>query len=126
MTCQNWRPTPSFVKSYLHNGVFKSLKDVVHFYNMRDKTPDAFPPPDVNENINTDELGDLGLTDEEENDIVAFLETLSDGYLPSTPVPSDLGTITDFDPYRPVHDVIRVRSYRIRTVLQSQGEQITK
>jgi cytochrome c peroxidase len=29
------RPSPDFVKAYMHNGVFKSLKDVVHFYNKR-------------------------------------------------------------------------------------------
>jgi len=31
-------------------------------------------------NVNSDELGDLGLTPEEEAAIVAFLKTLSDGY----------------------------------------------
>ena len=34
------------------------------------------------ENVNTDELGDLGLTMEEEAAIVAFLKALSDGYIP--------------------------------------------
>jgi cytochrome c peroxidase len=29
------RPSPTFVKAYMHNGVFKSLKEVVHFYNKR-------------------------------------------------------------------------------------------
>jgi cytochrome c peroxidase len=32
------------------------------------------------DNVNTDELGDLGLTPEEEDAIVAFMETLSDGF----------------------------------------------
>jgi hypothetical protein len=32
--------------------------------------------------VNTSELGDLGLTLEEEAAIVAFLKTLSDGFLP--------------------------------------------
>ncbi|MEI8281967.1 MAG: cytochrome c peroxidase [Armatimonadota bacterium] len=32
------RPYPDFVKSYMHNGYFKSLKDVVHFYNARNLT----------------------------------------------------------------------------------------
>ncbi len=65
-------------KAFLHNGVFKSLKDVVHFYNTRDVK--EWPEPEVAENINTDELGDLGLTGEEEDAIVAFMMTLSDGY----------------------------------------------
>ena len=30
------RPRPDFVKAYMHNGYFKSLKAVVHFYNTRD------------------------------------------------------------------------------------------
>ena len=29
------RPDPGFVRSYMHNGVFKSLEEVVHFYNKR-------------------------------------------------------------------------------------------
>jgi cytochrome c peroxidase len=91
------RPGPDFVKAYGHNGYFKSLKGIVHFYNTRDvkpECPDPFtteadalaqgcwPAPEVAENVNMDELGDLGLTPEEEDAIVAFLTTLSDGYQP--------------------------------------------
>lgn len=65
-------------KAYVHNGVFKSLKEVVHFYNTRDV--EEWPAPEVDENVNTDELGDLGLTSEEEDAIVAFMNTLSDGF----------------------------------------------
>ncbi|MGD8540049.1 MAG: cytochrome c peroxidase [Candidatus Aminicenantes bacterium] len=72
------RPGGGFPKAYMHNGVFKSLKEVVHFYNTRDV--EDWPPPEVPENVNTDELGDLGLTSEEEDAIVAFMKTLSDGY----------------------------------------------
>jgi cytochrome c peroxidase len=74
------RPGKGFIKAYMHNGVFKSLKEVVHFYNTRDV--EDWPPPEVAENVNTDELGDLGLTEEEEDAIVAFMTTLSDGYKP--------------------------------------------
>jgi len=84
-----------FPKAFGHNGYFKSLKGIVHFYNTRDvknACPDTFttekdalkmdcwPEPEVPANVNTDELGNLGLTDEEEDAIVAFLNTLSDGY----------------------------------------------
>ena len=72
------RPGDGFTKAYMHNGVFKSLKEVVHFYNTRDV--EEWPAPELAENVNTDELGDLGLTDAEEDAIVAFMETLSDGY----------------------------------------------
>jgi cytochrome c peroxidase len=82
------RPAPEFVKSYLHNGSLKSLKEVVHFYNTRDRIPSSFADPDVIENVNREELGDLGLTDAEEDDIVAFLETLSDQLTPRPPVGS--------------------------------------
>lgn len=74
------RPYPEFVKSYGHNGYFKSLKEIVHFYNTRDVA--EWPAPEVAININEDELGNLGLTDEEEDAIVAFMQTLTDGYQP--------------------------------------------
>ncbi len=64
---------------YSHNGYFKTLQDIVHFYNTRD-IPGIWPQPDVFDNVNRTELGNLGLTSEEEDDIVAFLQTLTDGY----------------------------------------------
>ncbi len=63
---------------YAHNGYFKTLKEIVHFYNTRDVA--NWPPPEVPDNVNDTELGDLGLTDKEEKAIVAFLKTLTDGY----------------------------------------------
>jgi cytochrome c peroxidase len=90
------RPDGEFVKAFGHNGYFKSLEGIVHFYNTRDVldecpgsyteeealAADCWPAPEVEENVNTDELGDLGLTDEEEAALVAYLRTLSDGYTP--------------------------------------------
>lgn len=84
------RPCPTFVKAYMHNGYLKSLKEVVHFYNTRDTfaapscTPQTekktcWPPPEVSANMDMT-IGHLGLTDEEENQLVAFLQTLTDGY----------------------------------------------
>ncbi len=69
-----------FPKAYTHNGFFKTLKETTHFYNTRDV--EDWPPPEVPININEDELGDLGLTEAEEDAIVAFMQTLSDGYKP--------------------------------------------
>jgi cytochrome c peroxidase len=77
------RPTENFIKAYSHNGYFKSLKDIVHFYNTRDVPGAGWPIPEVAVNINTTEMGNLGLTSEQELDIVAFLKTLSDGYVPN-------------------------------------------
>jgi cytochrome c peroxidase len=66
------RPSPDFVRAYMHNGVFKSLEEVVHFYNKRNiavnpttgqevafdlrNGPPAgynrlFPPPEVLDNV---------------------------------------------------------------------------
>jgi cytochrome c peroxidase len=88
-------PGKGYVKAFGHNGYFKSLKGIVHFYNTRDvkpRCPDDFttekdanaqgcwPGAEVIENVNVDELGDLGLTPAEEDAIVDFLKTLSDGY----------------------------------------------
>lgn len=64
---------------YMHNGVLKTLEDVVSFYNTRD-TDSKWGDAEVAENVNTDELGDLKLSDNEVDDIVAFLKTLTDGY----------------------------------------------
>jgi cytochrome c peroxidase len=72
------RPRPDFVKAYMHNGFFKSLRDVVHFYNTRDVTEAKWPAPEVAENLNTTEIGNLGLTPDEEEAIVLFMKTLSD------------------------------------------------
>lgn len=87
-TLRNVDLRPSgLVKAYGHNGYFKSLEEIVHFYNTRD-VPGAgwngmpWPEPEVSENVNTAELGNLGLTEKQEADLVAFLKTLSDGYLP--------------------------------------------
>lgn len=120
-------PYPGFVRAYMHNGVFKSLKEVVHFYNTRNLTtvpgevidftrPDPYagllgtplwpepeypspvtlqnptglpgdnhftPPGSIVANVGGEssspaQVGNLGLTDDEENHIVEFLETLSD------------------------------------------------
>jgi cytochrome c peroxidase len=72
------RPSPGFVKAYMHNGFFKSLKDVVHFYNTRDVAGAGWPAPEVGTNVNTAEMGDLGLTADEEDAIVEFMKTLTD------------------------------------------------
>jgi len=92
------RPTSGSVKAYGHNGYFKSLEAIVHFYNTRDVKPqcpgayteaqalaaDCWPAPEYEATVNRSELGDLGLTPAQESAIVAFMKTLSDGYVPSS------------------------------------------
>jgi cytochrome c peroxidase len=105
------RPTPTFVKAYMHNGVFKNLKTVVHFYNKRNFAVNSagtqvafdlrigppagftrlFSPPEVLANVQNVQgapgnIGNLGLTDQQENDLVAFLQILSDGFTAPNPV----------------------------------------
>ena len=65
---------------YMHNGVFNTLFEVVAFYNSRDVGP--WPEPEIARGVNKDELGDLGLSNTEMDDIVAFMLTLTDGYDP--------------------------------------------
>jgi cytochrome c peroxidase len=91
------RPSADDVKAYGHNGYFKSLEGIVHFYNTRDVKPvcpgaytesqalaaNCWPVPEVPETVNRDELGNLGLSAEEEAAIVAFLRALSDGATPT-------------------------------------------
>jgi len=88
-------PGPYFQKEFFHNGYIKSLKQLVHFYNTRDLYPfnvtsghcpagttekvDCWPMAEVKNNEDMT-VGKLGLTDTEENQIVAFLQTLTDGF----------------------------------------------
>jgi cytochrome c peroxidase len=89
------RPSAGFVKAYMHDAYFKSLEAVVHFYNTRDVLPrcggstpptsadvvgrSCWPAPETADNLNTTEVGNLGLNADEEAALVAFLRTLSDG-----------------------------------------------
>ena len=74
------RPSAKFVKAYGHNGYFKSLESIVHFYNTRDVRCAGWPAPEVAVNVNKTAMGNLGLNRGQEKAIVAFLKTLSDGY----------------------------------------------
>lgn len=91
------RPSSDFVKTYMHNGYFKTLKGVVNFYNTRDTKPacknpmtseaealaqGCWPAAEITVNVNKEELGDLQLSAAEEEAIVTFMKTLSDGYVP--------------------------------------------
>jgi cytochrome c peroxidase len=89
---------------YFHNGRFATLTEVLRFYVRRDTHPDEwYPidpatglahkfddlPADLTVNVNTTEPpydrrpGDLpALTEPEIQDVVAFLQTLTDGFTP--------------------------------------------
>jgi cytochrome c peroxidase len=102
------RPAQNFVKAYSHNGFFKSLPQIVHFYNTRNLTtvpgevidftrPNPYaglkgtplwPPPETPSPATLVNptgappgrglVGNLGLTPQDEANLVAFLQTLSD------------------------------------------------
>jgi cytochrome c peroxidase len=85
---------------YFHNGKFDTLREVVSFYVRRDTNPEEwYPnagldkfddlPAQYRVNVNTTEapynrkLGGVpALTSDEIDDVVAFLNTLTDGYQP--------------------------------------------
>jgi cytochrome c peroxidase len=83
---------PAFQRLYGHNGFFRNLAEIVHFFNTRDVLPvctgrggigvSCWPAPEQPENMNTRLIGNLGLTAGEESSVVAFMKTLSDGAAP--------------------------------------------
>src|SRR5712664_3393041 len=99
--CTTEAPGPFFQKEFFHNGYIKSLKQLVHFYNTRDlfafpvtsghcppgtiEKVNCWPMPEVRNNLDMT-TGNLALTDMQENQIVAFLQTLTDGF--TTPFPN--------------------------------------
>lgn len=87
--------------AFFHNGVFKTLEEVMNFYNFRDINPEkVFPraadgtvqkyddlPQKFHANVDVADppfdrhLGDKpAMTDQDMADIIAFLKTLTDGY----------------------------------------------
>jgi cytochrome c peroxidase len=96
----NGKPIPYFQKEFFHNGYIKSLKQLVHFYNTRDvfaynvtsghcpagttEKVDCWPMPEVPNNIDMT-VGNLRLTDQEENDLVAVMQAATDGFLSPYP-----------------------------------------
>ncbi|MDV5169847.1 cytochrome-c peroxidase [Photobacterium rosenbergii] len=100
------RPHDGFVKAYTHNGWFKSLEQLVHFYNTAtvkascedDKNifnatveeaiaNDCWPKPEHSLTFQFAQfgVGNLLLTEDEELAVVAYLKTLSDQTHPTKP-----------------------------------------
>ena len=66
---------------YLHNGSIKTLREVLEFYNKRDLEPERWGVTDYPETVNHDDLGNLGLTDEEITHLLDFLHAFTDDSL---------------------------------------------
>jgi cytochrome c peroxidase len=92
-------------RAFFHNGYFHTLKDALRFYAHRDTQPQQFYPldadgaaemfddlpPALRGNVNTAEVPydrhpgqSPRLSDAEIDDVIAFLNTLTDGYDPLT------------------------------------------
>ena len=113
------RKRKKFVKAYAHNGWFKSLESIVHFYNTSTisddptrgltaksfgvtRCPDdivkekdalannCWPKPAFEAGILRFLIGDIGLTLEEEKAIVAYMKTLTDIPTAKKPRPFNL------------------------------------
>jgi cytochrome c peroxidase len=90
-------------RTFMHNGVFHTLQEVMDFYNFRDTNPEkVYPvgadgkvqkyndiPVQYHANVDVSDppfnrhLGDApAMTAQDEADIIAFLQTLTDGYKP--------------------------------------------
>lgn len=92
------RKNSHFRKAYMHNGYFKNLEDIVHFYNTsilkldpvecppgttaaQARANDCWPAAEVDTDNQAHSLGlmgNLGLTEAEEAAIVAYLKALTD------------------------------------------------
>jgi cytochrome c peroxidase len=89
---------------FFHNGIFHTLRQVIEFYVQRDTNPERSYPRDADGNVRKfDDLpaayhanvdvdrpfggrpGDRpALSDDEIDDVIAFLQTLTDGFLTGT------------------------------------------
>jgi len=90
-------------RTFFHNGVFATLQEVLDFYNFRDTDPQKVYPREADGTVlkyddipvrfyaNVDvadppfdrHLGETpAMTAQDESDIIAFLQTLTDGYKP--------------------------------------------
>ena len=90
-------------RTFFHNGVFQTLQQVMDFYNFRDANPEkVYPlgadgkavkyndiPVQYHGNVDVSDPpfnrhpGDVpAMTTQDETDIIAYLQTLNDGYVP--------------------------------------------
>jgi hypothetical protein len=104
-------PIPYFQKEFFHNGYIKSLKQLVHFYNTRDvfaynvtsgncpagttEKVDCWPMPEVPGTLDMT-VGNLGLSDLEENQLSLIQKAATDGFNPADPTVSTYPNIYTF------------------------------
>jgi cytochrome c peroxidase len=74
-----------FTFPYAHNGYFASLDYIVAFIGNRDVAPGPVGPwdaPEVPATVDHEHTGHANFNEQEVDDLVAFLRTLTDGYEP--------------------------------------------
>lgn len=105
------RKGKGFIKAYTHNGWFKSLESLIHFYNtaaIGRETAESYGVTRCPEDIKTEKdalanicwpapewgngggaalIGNLGMSEDQEAALVAYLKTLTDMETPKPPKP---------------------------------------
>ncbi len=66
---------------YFHNGSVGTLREVMEFYNKRDVERERWGKTDFPETVNREDMGDLGLSDEDISDLVALMDAFTDRHL---------------------------------------------
>ena len=70
---------------YMHNGSIKTLKEVMAFYNERDLEPERWGVTNYPETVNHEDMGNLELTEQEVDDLVALMDAFTDQNLLEIP-----------------------------------------
>ncbi|MEN8679657.1 MAG: cytochrome c peroxidase [Akkermansiaceae bacterium] len=70
---------------YLHNGSIQTLKEVMEFYNKRDLEPERWGVTNYPGTVNHEDMGNLELTDQEVDDLVALMDAFTDRTLVGIP-----------------------------------------
>ena len=112
-----------FKKAYGHNGWFKSLESLVHFYNTADLTGataasfgvttcpegvetekdalalNCWPEPEFDNRIDRTQIGNLFMTAEDEAALVSYLKTLTDTSTAKAPKPFNQSAFDKGQPF---------------------------
>jgi len=63
---------------YFHNGSLKTIREVIEFYNKRNLEPERWGATDFPETVNHEDMGDLKLSDQQVDDLVALMDGFTD------------------------------------------------
>ena len=99
---------------YMHNGVFETLEEVMDFYAMGGGTGLGLDVPNIDDKIRV-----FSLTEEEKNDLIAFLHALTDESMkPEIPqqVPSGLDVVPPLANQSPEMEAFQKEEIQPRSV----------